>query len=136
MRILIITFLSFVVILSGIAKTNAQEKQAVTLFSIIQSGEVIHINLRSPQAFYVGGNRYVLHIADKLFYRVEQIEGRTESRLNFLTTIKDFEATTDNSYVYLTYGLEEVPESNLKSIAVESKICWYLGKWDKSKLIK
>ncbi len=84
---------------SGFGQTSA----TVTLNSITQTEDVVELNMSSDKPFFIGDNRFVLHIGALHFLRCKHPEG-DESKLTFMISEEEFAALRDGGDITLVYG--------------------------------
>lgn len=115
---------------------TAQEKQKVKIGVMRQSRNVVNVSVTSPRPFYMGGNKFILHIDGKEFDLYDQLDQDGKGDLRFHIPAAEFKTLKDASKVYLSYGeLAEEPE-NIENLCAQNFCpCWSLGKLNK-KLLK
>ncbi len=114
----------------------AQEKQKATIHSLKQNGNTVALTVTSPNEFYMGGNKHILHIGNKDFDLYDQVNDDGSGSLKFFIPVSDFKALKDGERIYLSYGemdVENVQEA--EAICKQSySACWSLGKLNKKQL--
>ena len=136
MKNLVVLFSIFLsIFLSG--NVIAGNKPKIEISTITQKDSTVSISLTSSKPFYMGGNRYILHIGDKDFKLSSQKVNKGRGVIIFFISANDFNNLQDGSNVYLTYG--HLADGTQNSEELSSKVSgkyWSLGKFSKNILTK
>jgi len=130
----------FIALLLSLAFNTASFAQAVpkaTAGEMTLKNQTVEFTVLSEEAFYVGGNVFVLHIGDKMFdyYRQEDIDGK--GKLVFLIPENDFKNLAKNELVFLRYGAASLEEESLESLCKSlPNLCKKLGNFHPENLAK
>lgn len=116
---------------------HAQEKQRVRTAALQQTSSTVYLTITSPKEFYIGNNKYVLHIGTQTFDLYDQ--SNTDEGvgiLKFHIPAKDFNALPDGEKIYLTYGeMDDSSGESLEDLSTHDDVrCWYAGKLTKKHL--
>lgn len=131
-KISLLFIVCFTLILSD--KALAQSDAAIT--KIIQNGARIELTVAASQAFYVGGNVYVLHIGKKDFSLSKQNNRDGKGSITFYIPTEEFNVLTEGDYVWMSYGnkFKKAPDPSVDPATFckkNPKKCWALGKFSK-----
>ena len=133
-----VVFILGILFLGGIHYTVlAQQKAKTGIERITVKGSDISFTISSDKKFIYGGNRYVLHIGEKVYMRCFQSHEKGKGFISFLIPQKEFEGLQDGKKVYLSYGNMESDEAELEQLCKRDHPgCWFLGRLNKALLSK
>ena len=81
----------------------SQTDQNISLTSISVVEEKIELTFQSDQQFFIGDNRYVLHIGAQHFLMCKH-PGGDESKLTYILSEEEFSSVQDGAQITLVYG--------------------------------
>lgn len=137
MKKIISVFISIAVLCSFQARLIAQEKTQTRIATVTEKDNNIAFTISSDKKFIFGGNRYVLHIGDKVYMRSQQSFENGKGLLTFFISKSEFDKLPEGKSVYLSYGNMESDEQELEKLSTRDyPTCWSLGKFTKRLLSK
>ena len=116
---------------------TTKEKMKTTLSSVKQSNDMVTFTITANKKFYTGGNRYILHVGTKEFFRNRQSGINGKGQLVFYIPTKDFDKLNDSAKIFLTYGGKGESEEDMEDMSKHnSNTHWSLGAFSKGLLSK
>jgi hypothetical protein len=91
--------------------TYAQAVPHARVSTVVQKGQIIEFTIESSEAFYVGGNVFLLHIGNTVFDQYHQTDADSKGKLSYLIPLSDFAPLLDGEKMYLSYGALMAPNS-------------------------
>ena len=136
----IVLFISCLSMFYFSANSFAQEKAKTEITNVKQNAQTVEFTVESSTPFYYGGNVHILHIGNKDFSHSKQSKTDGKGKLVFLIPVADWNALTDGTDVWVTYGnlfkTSNDEQTDIKALCENSPKCWYLGKFSPGLLKK
>jgi hypothetical protein len=91
--------------------TYAQAVPHARLSTVVQKRQTIEFTIESSEAFYVGGNVFMLHIGNTVFDQYRQTDVDSKGKLSYLIPVSDYAQLLEGEKMYLSYGHLLAPNS-------------------------
>ena len=123
-------------LLLALSACSAQIPHVMKVSAIDQAeNNIVLYTVTSTEAFYTGGNIYILHIGDSEFRHSTQSQTDSENKFNFLIPQGVFDQLEEGKDVWVSYGEIVKSGSDIRNVQdfckENSKRCWYLGTFTK-----
>jgi hypothetical protein len=119
--------------------TYAQAVPHARISTVVQKSQTIEFTIESSEAFYVGGNVFLLQIGQTIFHKYNQTDVDGKGKLTYLIPMVDFAKLSDGEAMYITYGELFAPNAStqeMQTICIDNpNTAKYLGVFN-SKLLK
>lgn len=136
MRNILLTFCLVLLSLSPTFATT-KEQMKTTIASVKQTDNSVAFTITANMKFHMGGNRYILHIGDKQFFRHTQSGINGKGQLVFYIPSADFDQLNEGAKIFLTYGGKGESEEEMEDMSKHnSNTNWSLGTFNKALLSK
>lgn len=113
---------------------RAQLNAKMEIATVHQKDNVVQFTITSDKPFRMGGNAYVLHIGEEIFFHYRQYKTKSKGRIVFYIPSADFDRLTEGNAIYLTYGqMSATEDDELKELYDHHK-AWSFGSFSSSLL--